>query len=364
MPELSRHYVLHLMTLSPLHIGSGRELLLNYDYVVHRQHTWRVNEDALFDALLERGVALNRPAGELLRPSDFRLDSPLFRYVIKGRPRSRKAGARLQEQIKDAFDRPYLPGSSLKGAFRTALVDWALTQRPQALDTSRLADNLKRAARPLEHALLGRDPNHDLLRALQVGDSRPLDPNEALTIENAQVLTGERAASPIEVEALRPKVRLRLPLKLDLSLFTPQAERELHFGDKRRWLEELMRLCRKRAQLTIAAERAWFNHHHPNSRAAGFYNQLHELVTDLPSNRALLQIGWGGGWHSKTVGLRMRDRQREEIIRRYNLARGYRRRGAPFPTSRRVALDKSDRPAAPFGWVLIEMREIKKKHRA
>ncbi len=358
MPEITRHYTMHLITLAPLHIGSGRELLLDYDYVVYKGRTWRVDEEALFDALMRRGdFAPDDPASKLLHPHDYRSDSPLFRYVIKGHPRSRRPGARLREQIKDSSDHPYLPGSSLKGALRTALVDWALEQNPQALDTRRLKDNRKWAAQPLERTLLGRSPNHDLLRALQVGDSLPLDPNRTLTIENAQVLTAGQSGSPIEVEALRPEVRLRVPIKLDLSLFTPQAEQQLHFGHKRKWLEDLMTICRNRARMVIAAEQEWFNHHYPRSRAAVFYDRLHDLVTSLPVNRALIQIGWGGGWQNKTIGLRMSDRQREDVIRRYRLARGRRRRGDPFPKSRRVVLDEQEQPIVPFGWVLVEMKE-------
>ncbi len=53
----------------------------------------------------------------------------------------------------------------------------------------------------------------------------------------------------------------------------------------------------------------------------------------------------------------MSDRQREDVINRYRLARGRRRRGDPFPKSRRVVLDAKETPVAPLGWVLLEMKE-------
>lgn len=359
MPEISQHYTLNLMTLSPLHIGSGQELLRDYDYAVYKGHTWRIDEDALLDATLNEGAfdeaLLRRPAAELLQPTDFRPDSSLFRYVVQGTPRSKLPGARLREQIKDAYDRPYLPGSSLKGAFRTAIFDWALAQNPGALNMQHLKQSRKWAAQPIERALLGHDPNHDLLRALHVADSVPLDPNEALSIENVQVLTGGHPGSPIEVEALRPQVRLRTSVKLDLSLFTPQAERELHLGDRLQWLKDLMAVCRARVTPILAAERDRFTRQHTGSPIAGFFAQLHELVTGMRDERCLLQVGWGGGWLNKTAGLRLDERQREEIIRRYRLARGKRRQGDPFPKSRRVVLDGQGQPIVPLGWVLVEM---------
>ncbi len=360
MPEISEHYTLNMMTLSPLHVGSGRDLLRDYDYVVHRGRTWRVDEDALFDAAMGDAdfdaALIGRPAVELLQDDDYRPGSDFFRYVVKGMPRSQREGAQLSEQIKDAFNRPYLPGSSLKGAFRTAVFDWALAQNPRALDTDRLKQSRNWVAQPIERSVLGRDPNHDLLRALHVADSAPLDPDDALTIENAQVVTGKKTGSPVELEALRPEVRLRTTVKIDLALFTDQAEQELRMGDKLSWLRDLMGLCRARVTPILAAEQAWFARNYPGSPVAAFYSQLHQLVKEMRDERCLLQVGWGGGWHSKTVGPRLSERQKEDVIRSYRLARGRRGRGDPFPSSRRVALDRQGQPVAPFGWLLIEMK--------
>ncbi len=43
-------YQVKLTTISPLHIGSGRVLLQDYDYAVKKGYTWRLNEDTLLDA--------------------------------------------------------------------------------------------------------------------------------------------------------------------------------------------------------------------------------------------------------------------------------------------------------------------------
>ncbi len=363
MPEISRHYTINLMTLSPLHVGTGQELLRDYDYAVYKGRTWRIDEDALLDAALgpEPGqwdeALLRRPAAELLRPEDYRPGSGLFRYVLRGTPRSGRKGANLREQIKDVRDQPYLPGSSLKGALRTAVFDHALAQNPKVLNLSRLRDNRRWASQPIERAVLGRSPNHDLLRALQVSDSDPLPPNKSLSIENAQVLTGGQPGSPIEVEALQAEVQLRATIKLDLALFTPMAEQVLHLGDKRGWLTGLMDLCRARVAPILEQERAWFAQRYPKAPITGFYRQLCQWVQEMPPERALLQIGWGGGWGSKTVGSRLDEREREDVVRRFRLARGKRRRGDPFPKSRRVVLDRRGQPVAPLGWVLIEMKE-------
>jgi len=117
-----------------------------------------------------------------------------------------------------------------------------------------------------------------------------------------------------------------------------------------------MAICRERAAPMLEAERRWFGAQASTRSLAGFFGELTAVVANMPENSCLLQIGWGGGWHNKTVGAALTDRQREDLIGRYRLARGRRERGDPFPKSRRVVVNAQGRPAAPLGWVLIEMK--------
>ncbi len=49
MPDYSV-YRLHVSTLTPLHIGSGVTLLHEYDYAIHAQRTWRIDDFAFLEA--------------------------------------------------------------------------------------------------------------------------------------------------------------------------------------------------------------------------------------------------------------------------------------------------------------------------
>ncbi len=363
-------YNLQVTTITPLHIGNGRELLRDYDYAVHNNQTWRINEAALLDAQDVDDPALadqlaRTPPAQLLKPGDFRPDSPFFRYVIKGAPRSGQEGAQLREQLKDPFDRPYIPGSSLKGALRTAIAwhAWeALGLRP---DVRKLKENRKWAAQDYEREIFGRDPNHDLLRALQVSDSQPVGP-DCLMILNARVLNRNgKAASPIALEAIQTRRTFAMTMKLDLALFSDWArERGLNLRVEE-WLKMLPQVVQQHAQDRMQREAAWFSQARP---AFSFYKDWsHET---LEESKFLLQIGWGTGWEGKTFGSRLQADKpfMEEIIRKYRLpARGKRQPGDPFPKSRRVMVHvlstpqgkTEERPASPLGWVLVEMKEIK-----
>lgn len=362
-------YDVTVSTLTPVHIGSGVELLNEYDYVIRSGHIWRINEDALLEAqdVEDPDVAeqlARTPPGQLLEAQDFQEGSPLFRYVLRGVPRATGEGAQLREQLKDAYDRPYLPGSSLKGALRTAIAWQAWAAAKLQPEIRRLGRNRKWAGQQIERELLGKDPNHDLLRALQVSDSAPLDP-DALLLLNARVLTrGGNLAAPIEMEAIRPDATIKLTMKLDRALFSDWAKRRGLKLRGQEWLEQLPGVVHAHATDHARREAAWFKEIRSAIPVAQFYQQL--AGAKLGTQRFLVALGWGTGWEDKTFGSRLQADKRfmERIVDDYRLARGHRRSGDPFPKSRRVAVsirrDPQGRvvetPISPLGWCLVELK--------
>ena len=371
-----RVYRMIVRTLTPLHIGNGRELLYQYDYAVHNGHTWRINETALLEDRLADDPALanqlaKTPPAELLQPRDFRTDNTFFRYVIRGVPRSTAPGAVLREQLKDAYDRPYLPGTTMKGALRTAL-GWAAWQsRKLRPERAHLGRDRRFAAQWYEQELFsehsGKAPNKDTLRALHVSDSAPLSP-ESLILVNARVLNRNGSlGAPIELEALRPETELVLTVKIDRALFSEWAKQyglHLHAGDL---LARLPQVVRSYSEHRLKNELRVLSNMPNGTRLAQLYKEW--LQESLADNEFLLQLGWGTGWEAKTFGSHLQSDASfmEALLRDYKLARGKRQSGDPFPKSRRVLVkveqspngQKREIPVVPLGWVLVEMEEIK-----
>jgi len=359
--------------LTPVHIGSGRRLLKDYDYAVHNRRTWRINEDALLEAqtvadpaMAER-LARSSPA-QLLRPEDYQPDSLYFRYSLPGQPRAREEGAQLQELLKTVRDEPFLPGSSLKGAIRTALAWRAWQEQGRRPDMRDLERNRRFAGQRVERELLGPDPNHDLLRALQVGDSAPAGQDRLILI-NVQVITPRGLQAPIELEAIRPDTPFQLSLKIDTRLFGEWARRyRLQLGGNPAWLQRLAQTIQSHTAQRLKDELAWYSERPGAEQAAGFYRQL--LNAQLPPNSCLLQIGWGTGWSDKTYGSHLQADARfmDALVQEYRLSIGNRHRpGDPFPKSRRSVVhltrDKQghtrQQAGVPLGWVLMELKEQK-----
>lgn len=376
-----RLYQAKVSVLTPLHIGSGYDLLNEYDYAIHRGYTWRINEDALLeiqdvdDPVLADRLATIPPA-QLLQDTDFQPGSKLFRYVIRGTPRSSAPGAQVREQLKDIYDRPYLPGTSLKGALRTAL-GW---KRWQMLglkpDMSRLNRKREFAAQWYEQELFsehsGKAPNKDTLRALQVADSAPVEADRLMLVNARVVNRGGALGSPVELEAIRPDTVFEVEIKVDTALFSAWAKKyhlELKGSDL---LLNLPAIVREYTAQRLERQATWFERIPGAEKGAKFCRDL--IKTPLPQGAFFLQIGWGGGWESKTFGDHLQaDRNFMESILRppkeggYGLARGRRKPGDPFPKSRRLLVQiqrtpdgrTTETPLYPLGWVLVEMERIR-----
>lgn len=363
-------YKITLRTLSPIHIGSGEEWRLGFDFVLYNGQTWIFNEDAVLQAKetqLKPDARGHYPLpGSLLTESDMK-NPALFRYVLRGQPPSEKADARLKPFIKDPYDRPYIPGSSLKGALRTTLAwtGWNEVKMPP-LRRDHIGRSRSWAGRPLESKIFGGDPNHDLLRALQVSDLHgPQNPGEGLIAVKAQVLTQKAAQSPIGLEALTGEVQFHGSLTVDKGLFSPIAAK-LGFSDREHWLNQLLPRAQKHSRARLQKLVAWFENVAPPAptaeRIAKFYRDL--LAVQLAPNQAFLQIGWGAGWDGKTFWTHLQQDPYlfEQIVSEFRLdkagKRSRRKPGDPFPSSRRVLISgKKDeaKPIAPLGWVLVEI---------
>lgn len=368
-------YRLKITVLTPLHIGNGQEMLKDYDYAVYGGRTWRINENALLDAqnVEDPKVAqmlMRTPPGQLLKPGDFKDDSPYFRYVLKGTPKSSAEGAVVREQIKDAFDRPYVPGSTIKGALRTAL-GWHLWgKKGLRPEIARLGGSPKFAASGYERDLFGQNPNYDLLRALQVSDSSPLDIS-ALMLVNVRVLTrsGKRG-SPVEVEAIRRETVIKTELKLDTALFSQWAKARGLYLPNADALLNFAEIARQHSLNAIQRELNWAKDLPDGKNVVAHYQSM--LNYQLSQNAFFLQLGWGSGWEQKTFGSRLK--RNEGFMRKilaskkqggWDVGRGHMPHNVQdFPTSRRIAMAyqrnsqgeiTAEIPALPLGWVLVEI---------
>jgi len=356
-------YKVTVETLAPLHIGSGAELLANYDYKALESGnvTYVFNQDAVYASeLAQRGAKadLAQPAASLVKdlanpPGEF------IRYKLTGQARLE----RLHEQMKDVYGGVYLPGSSLKGAIRNALMTYAASQRD--LSARNLDDNPKEAARKWEQDIFGASPWNDILRALQIADSQPVNPPplEVLPVR-VFVSAEDDEGSPIEVEAISSWTVFETSINLDELILQYADDPRLDWLDRRALLANLLPVLqevgkrRTESELAIARERGF-------RQVSAFYEDLQAKAGSAGyQNAALLQIGWGTGWEGMTIGEVLDKPLVDHLRRKYELGKppGWNEKekgpwqpnlDKPFPKSHRFSGDKM--PQKPPGWVKITL---------
>lgn len=345
-------YNVSVETLCPLHISSGVELLREFDYDCRGSQTYVLNQDAIYQYELETRGAKARlydPAARLLRPEQLAPDSPFVSYTLS----NKTTLATIHEQIKDPYGCCYLPGSSLKGALRTAIMAFAACENPERLNAADLNRFAKKeeAAKPWERKLFGTDSFTSIFRALQVFDSRPL-PKERLQLCPVSLCVEDKAEVPIAVEAVQKGTVFTTSIHVD-ELALAYAD-ELGWGKKALWLAGLAGMIQEVSEQHIEIELKWARKN-GFVEIAGFYEELGRLAEKLKGSRAfLLQIGWGSGWNGTTVGPFLSEEQQKQVREMYRLGNPP-KAGQPFPKTRRYCVEGSELrfPTTPLGWAAV-----------
>ena len=380
-----------LETITPVHIGSG-ETLNQIDGYYDNGRWYRIDLDSV---LAHPSTDINALTSEMSQRG-FRWGDHLSRRNMDPAelaayslacPQSPEE-VEIREAIKTVENRPYIPGSALKGAIRTALLGEILNEsnhiyadslsQLETLVAQRPRGNPRREqpARRIENLAFGNDPNHDLLRALQVSDTSPLE-SDALEIGAAWTVTlnqNDQLVQKIErgqeyknfVQQIQARQQLTFTLKIDDLLFREREKTRLRFTElQEKSLRDIAEVCRSATDELIQSEQDFFNYYNL-PEIANRYDELMRLNETLPEGTFLLQIGWGTGYHVSTVTtLFTEDKEAPENLwmdlrERFKLGESRSQRGhydeREFPKTRRV-LYRGQNPIAPLGWVKISPLE-------
>lgn len=385
-------YTVTLEVLTPVHVGSGDTVnALGYLRDGDALHVvdpdrwtawlgqqgraeqfvgWMERVLQITNRQQQRQVSLTRFVREELKRTDIaRIAENTARYTLRmeecGEPDALRG---FKTHIRDARGRAYLPGSSLKGAIRTALIENLLQEDnrleqaliqplgrvPATGDRRALRRDLRRVWQGMEQELLrgGQNKaNFDLLRFVLVSDSEPLSP-EQVSLRKVRS-EGTRLRTGTWIEALRPGASTRFTLSL-----VPDAPLELlKLGDDRReyllW-ETLMEVLYKRAERRLARELQY-------AYPAAVHNRLQQLRTRNRRDAPLLCVGWGQGYLGTTVMGLVQDERAQEYARLIQKMRPALPRGGQgvqpnrFPKTRRAVRNAHEEAVYPLGWLQLRV---------
>lgn len=252
--EALQHYRIKIEALSPIHIGNGEKIgkkeyiYLPWDQLVIVPDINRMYGDLqkkgkgqeFIDYMLRNKVdALGSWLGKQgYQKKDYQAWE---RYELAAGDAFLTKEARAKDIlcfIKDPYGLPYVPGSSLKGMIRTALLAWETDRDPVAYDKIRKdirvnvgqgkRKTLLKETQKMEEIAFhivdrGKKDKSDAvccdLSGLIIGDSDPISPEHlVLTQKIDHTLEGKDRPLPILREALSPGTDIYFDLTIDTKI--------------------------------------------------------------------------------------------------------------------------------------------------
>lgn len=388
-------YTVTVEVLTPVHVGSG-ETLRAIDYLRNGDTLYVVDPERWAQWLAQQKkteVFIQWMEGHLQAGTPQRSNAPSLTRFVCERLRITDLSAPAKEvsayslrmkdctepdpirgfkaHIRDAQKRAYLPGSTIKGAIRTALLEdilqddnnlnRLLIQPLRRLDGGAGAQDhrqrrreVRRIWQEMEQNALRADKqkaNYDLLRFVLVSDSEPFAP-DAVSLRKVRS-EGTNRPTDTWVEAVRVGQYTRLTLS-----FLPEAPLgQLGLSEDLRGyleLEELFAVLADRAERRLQRE---LNYPYPPQ----VRQCLQKLQQRNSEEAPLLCLGWGQGYLGTTVmGLVLEERQGEyeQAVRKMLPILPRRGQGVQpsrFPKTRRAVRDVQGNAVYPLGWVQLSV---------
>ena len=308
----------------------------------------------------------------------------------------------LRPMIRNAYGQLYIPGSSIKGAIRTAIAYYLLKnadefQVPGRVRRSAIEEQIRTRLEPghiskydqgrLDDAIFERPlfndfqlrddlsqvkqgANTDFMRAVKVTDSKPLIepekllPNGKKRFQNvpvvAEVLVSSHDAddrakyrAPIYAE-LAGSVQTTFSITLDHYLLDQMQHRrgmKIPFDS----VAKILQICQDFAQDQWNAEYDYWqgvqNNANARDRRTGkIHNLDFDVIRDFYEATTCpygLRLGWGSGMNSTTIGLLLNDQLRSQLRDTY----GIEAPGFEAPKSRRTVISSDGTIKFVPGWV-------------
>lgn len=304
----------------------------------------------------------------------------------------------IAPMIRNGFGKIYIPGSSIKGAIRTAIAYYLLkhqaptrvseieeeirqlrakqlSDKKTALDDEqmlKIANNKKISMNSylfshfridFENRRFGEPntPNTDFMRAIKVADSAPLltdfDDEVNLPVV-AEVMSSSfkethdrriaefRATNYIEMIW---NAQTEFTLCIDTKMLDSfQHEQSMELPPQLKTVEGIVEICHEFAQAQWEYEQKYWNSITDNTPPKLDFSSLRDFYSS-PSNHNL-RLGWGSGMIGTTVGLHFQEQTRATIR---NACCPKSTSSSEAPKSRRTAIipDRDNPIKKPLGWV-------------
>ncbi len=357
-------YQCNLKTLTPVHVGSGEKLVENFDFFRQNNKIYVIKSSKMFAAVEKLGADKIMEFTKAVENGDIvawfqrlgihlnKIASYSFNFLEKKTPRE------IHAHLRDAFGNPLIPGSSLKGALRTAIIR-KLAKAEDDFQVKAKGTKPKYMDQAICGALLGRDPKENLLRTLSVGDYTFQSNQTSIQQVWVNRLTSKTNLAgkfPIHIEGISNNTATQGIISFDEFLPDKDSEENCFKFKARLSLPWLTDACRSLTQHTIDTELRFLESKigKPVEGLRKFYTKISEQIQNLTENEVIIQMAWGSGWRGMTGQLLESDDITDDLRKKLQLADRY--LSFPFPKSRRVVNVSGSE--LPMGWIKLSFRPM------
>jgi CRISPR type III-A-associated RAMP protein Csm5 len=309
-------------TLMPVHVGSGNLLYNNSDFIglnINKKlHIVVLSADKIWKLMGEKGVdfidmwlqTIEKKGNIREFIAKFAPDAKSKDYAKRRIPlfvvKALKGDDTLKECIHNGMGLPYIPGSSIKGAIRTAVLA-SITDNISNQESLIRRENRGRvtiSAKEVEKKAFGNDPNSDVFRFIQVGDAYFEEETEIATrLVNLNIRQSDDlmdSSKPQLVEAIGQEAESEFQLKISKSYYDFVQSRFRQIGKLPvNSVSDLFRLINEHTRKLVEDEiEIWDNIDKDGGEdyVSEMKNILEKINTCEDKKSCVLRLGHASGW--------------------------------------------------------------------
>jgi CRISPR type III-A-associated RAMP protein Csm5 len=306
-------------TLTPVHIGSGNFLCNNSDFISLKigdePHIVVLSPDKIWQLLGDKGEDfINLWLETIEKKSNIR------EFIAKFAPNAQskdyakrrfllfstvRPDDTLKETIHNGMGFPYIPGSSIKGAIRTAILTSSaniVRYKEEKLEKPN-TKNIK--ASKVEQELFGRDPNSDVFRFIQVGDAYFEEESEIATrlinlnIRSSNSDLMDKSKSQL-VEAIGQEAESEFQLKISKEYYDFAKSKFRELGELPvSNISDLFNLINVHTKILVEDEIDYWQKI-DKSGGEDYAHEIQKILDEINScgngKSCILRIGHASGW--------------------------------------------------------------------
>jgi len=354
--------------LSPIHIGAGEEKTLSpyADYIYQGGYVYYIDHNKLENWILSQknpaqimddlidGIKERKGLKEFFDKYNLSVeDYATHRTTILGDPKKEKI-----KRIVTNAGLPYIPGSSIKGAIRTAIL-WKI-QKNRKID---FINFMRRYSRK-KFSYIGQDIfekfDNDVMKFLQVSDTKTYSREEIEVVNIKRIsltkpkITLSQRGIPSWVEVIRTQREVNFEMRQKGERVNSIREELAGYLFKKSGMADILTVLNEFSKKIIEFEINVLKNQYFNS-VVEFYKRILDEIKNLTNKEAILRIGYGKTFFDNTIDLLFNPEEIDKIRKEENI--GYSPKGKklanPFPITRWICFDTQGNPEGVLGWVKI-----------